>query len=281
MTRDLARLLDRKLFEARLALAFERLWSRSFALVMTVGCVALALLTGVLGALPWWARLLPCCCRRGRRGVVAEADLAAALARQKRGLAASRSAFRASPPPAHRLEGSPRGAPALGCERNPVAGAPGPHGALDPCPQGRLAALGLDGARSLRAAQRARPRAHRRARPQRRQLARRDRPQPEPAPRRRDFGPPRCLDHASELHRQAAPCCLPAPTLRPGWPAAARSSSPNDPCSSPGSMARAGRSCGWQSRSKTARPATPSPSPSFRRGRKAGCMKARPRSTAR
>ena len=58
MTRDPASLLDRRLFEAKAALAFERVWSRSFALLMTAGCLALAVLTGVLGVLPWWARLV-------------------------------------------------------------------------------------------------------------------------------------------------------------------------------------------------------------------------------
>ena len=57
MDRDLPRLLGRRLFEAKLALTFERLWSRSFALLMTAGCLVLAVLSGVLGAMPWWARL--------------------------------------------------------------------------------------------------------------------------------------------------------------------------------------------------------------------------------
>ncbi len=57
MDRDPTRLLDRRLFEARLTLAFERLWSRSFALLMSAGCLALAVLSGVFGAMPWWARL--------------------------------------------------------------------------------------------------------------------------------------------------------------------------------------------------------------------------------
>jgi uncharacterized protein (TIGR02302 family) len=57
MTSDPATLLDRRLLQAKAALALERLWSRSFALVMTVGSLVLAVLSGVFGALPWAARL--------------------------------------------------------------------------------------------------------------------------------------------------------------------------------------------------------------------------------
>jgi uncharacterized protein (TIGR02302 family) len=58
MIRDLAALLDRRLLQARIALALERLWSRSFAFLMILGCVSLAVLSGLFGALPWSARLL-------------------------------------------------------------------------------------------------------------------------------------------------------------------------------------------------------------------------------
>jgi uncharacterized protein (TIGR02302 family) len=51
------RLLDRKLDLARVALAFERLWSASFYAIMVAGTFVLLLLMGALGALPAWAKL--------------------------------------------------------------------------------------------------------------------------------------------------------------------------------------------------------------------------------
>jgi uncharacterized protein (TIGR02302 family) len=65
VSNDIARLLDRRLWQARAAIAFERLWSRSFALVMTLGCAALAVITGAFGALPGWARLTAWCAVAG------------------------------------------------------------------------------------------------------------------------------------------------------------------------------------------------------------------------
>ncbi len=57
MKTPLDRLLDRKLFEARAAIGFERLWSASFAAILVAAVLALALLTGVLAALPDTVRL--------------------------------------------------------------------------------------------------------------------------------------------------------------------------------------------------------------------------------
>ncbi|HKQ94575.1 MAG TPA: TIGR02302 family protein [Aestuariivirgaceae bacterium] len=57
MKTPLDRLLDRKLIEARAAIGFERFWSASFAAVMIVAVLALALVTGILAALPDTVRL--------------------------------------------------------------------------------------------------------------------------------------------------------------------------------------------------------------------------------
>ena len=118
MTRDLARLLDRKLFQARSRPRFRAAVVAKFrraddGRVRGAGAAhRRSRRHAVVGA------AFRSCCRRRRRRRGRCTDLAAALAGQKRGLAASRSAFRASPSSADRLEGSPRRAPGLRARAN-------------------------------------------------------------------------------------------------------------------------------------------------------------------